>query len=374
MTTQPPDLGPHLTPHVERLRDAILAGGRVRVVAGGSKPALSAGATLDVAGLAGILAYDPQEFTFTAFAGTPLRDIVRLLAERGQALPFDPPLVEAGATLGGTVAAGLSGPGRFRYGGVRDFLLGVRFLSGEGELLTGGGKVVKNAAGFDLPKLMVGALGRFGVLVELTFKVFPRAEANATLEVRRPDLAAAVAAMHRLAGSALDLACLELEPPATLRLRLSGLRASLDARVARVEAAVGGGATVRLGDEDEAVWRREREFAWLPDGHALVKVALAPTAVPTLEAALAERVPELPRRYGVGGNVAYLGWPTEREGAELDALLRTLGLAGLALGGAWRSPLLGLRRGAAFERRVASALDPAGAFQDPSEEGATDAA
>jgi glycolate oxidase FAD binding subunit len=234
MTPQPPDGAPHPAPHVERLRDAILAGGRVRVAAGGSKPALSAGATLDVAGLAGILAYDPQEFTFTAFAGTPLRDIVRLLAERGQALPFDPPLVEAGATLGGTVAAGLSGPGRFRYGGVRDFLLGVRFLSGEGELLTGGGKVVKNAAGFDLPKLMVGALGRFGVLVELTFKVFPRAEANATLEVGLPDFAAAVATMHRLAGSALDLACLELEPPATLRLRLSGLRASLDARVARV--------------------------------------------------------------------------------------------------------------------------------------------
>jgi glycolate oxidase FAD binding subunit len=137
---------------------------------------------------------------------------------------------------------------------------------------------------------------------------------------------------------------------------------------------VGGGATVRLGDEDEAVWRREREFAWLPEGHALVKVALAPTAVPTLEAALAERAPELPRRYGVGGNVAYLGWPTAREGAELDALLRAIGLAGLALGGAWRSPLLGARRGAAFERRVAGALDPAGVFRFEPEEGATDAA
>jgi glycolate oxidase FAD binding subunit len=349
--------------HAARVRDAILTEGRVRVAGGCSKPALSAGATLPLPDLVGVLEYDPQEFTFTALAGTPVREIDRLLAEQGQALPFDPPLVEAGSTLGGTVASGLSGPGRLRYGGVRDFLIGVRFVSGEGELLTGGGKVVKNAAGFDLPKLMVGSLGRFGVLLELTFKVFPRPEEYATLEVRLPDLPTAVATLHRLARSALDLACLELEPPATLRLRLGGHRSPLEAPLERARTAAGGDSVILRGRDDEAVWRREREFAWVGAAHALVKVALAPTAVPALEAKLSADAPDVLRRYGVGGNVAYLGWPAGRDAQELDSLLMASGLSGVALSGTWRSPLLGVRRGQEFERRITRVLDPAGVFR-----------
>src|SRR5207249_11250784 len=134
-------------------------------------------------GLRGISEYDPSECTFAALAGTPVREIAAALAERGQYLPFDPVLSEAGATLGGTVAAGLSGPGRFRFGGLRDFILGVRFVDGAGRLLRMGGKVVKNAAGFDLPKFFVGSLGRFGVLAEMTFKVFPRPASALTLRL-----------------------------------------------------------------------------------------------------------------------------------------------------------------------------------------------
>ena len=121
-----------------------------------------------------------------------------MLAEHGQYLPFDPPLAAAGATLGGTVAAGLSGPGRYRYGGVRDFVLGVRFVDGMGNLVRGGGKVVKNAAGFDFPKLMVGSLGRLGVLAELSFKVFPQPPAFATLAVSYHG----ILTMHRRTSSA----------------------------------------------------------------------------------------------------------------------------------------------------------------------------
>src|SRR5207253_308179 len=142
------------------------------------------------AGLRGITEYDPSEFTFTAGAGTPVREIVAALAERGQYLPFDPMLADAGATLGGTVAAGLSGPGRFRFGGLRDFILGVQFVDGEGRVLRMGGKVVKNAAGFDLPKFFVGSVGRFGILTELTFKVFPRPVATRTLRLDAKDGAA----------------------------------------------------------------------------------------------------------------------------------------------------------------------------------------
>src|SRR4051794_9908021 len=160
---------------LSELIDAVRSTPRLLAIGAGTKPRLSAvdAVKLSTARLRGISEYDPSEFTFTALAGTPVREIAAALAERGQYLPFDPPLVEAGATLGGTVAAGLSGPGRFRYGGLRDFILGVRFVDGMGRLLRLGGKVVKNAAGFDVPKFLVGSLGRFGVLAEVTFKVFP---------------------------------------------------------------------------------------------------------------------------------------------------------------------------------------------------------
>ena len=193
----------------------ILARGR------GTKPPLSTPpdgvVALDVSGLSGIIEYEPGEFTFTALAGTPIAEIAAALAEHGQFLPFDPPLVEAGATLGGTVAAGLSGPGRYRYGGVRDFILGVRYVDGAGEVVRTGGKVVKNAAGFDISKLMVGSLGALGVLVELTFKVFPKPEAYATLRVPHPTLDDALATLHRLTGSQMDFFAIDLEPTPTAR-------------------------------------------------------------------------------------------------------------------------------------------------------------
>lgn len=162
---------------VEELADIIRTSEKVLAIGARTKPALSSTDAdvqlVSTRNLSGIVDYDPAEFTFTAKAGTPLREIVRILAERGQYLPFDPPLVETGATIGGAVAAGLSGPGRFRYGGIRDFVLAIEFLDGNGGRFRGGAKVVKNAAGFDLPKFFTGSCGRFGVLTEVTFKVFP---------------------------------------------------------------------------------------------------------------------------------------------------------------------------------------------------------
>ena len=157
---------------------------------GGTKPALSrlpeGVVRLDLRGLSGMVEYEPgMNSHSTALAGTPLSVIKAELAKHGQYLPFDPPLAAEGATLGGTVAAGLSGPGRLRYGGVRDFIVGVQWVDGSGELIRGGGKVVKNAAGFDFPKLFTGSMGRLGVLVEMTFKVFPAPAA--CCRGRRPD-------------------------------------------------------------------------------------------------------------------------------------------------------------------------------------------
>ena len=177
---------------VEQVQEAVRATGpemRVLPVAGGTKPGVSTPRghdvqQLDLSGLSGVLEYDPAELTITALAGTPVREVDSALEEHGQHLPFDPPLMAAGATLGGVVATGASGAGAWRHGGVRDFIIGVRFVDGTGRLVAGGGKVVKNAAGFDLPKLMVGSAGRLGVIVQLSFKVFPRPIATTTARVR----------------------------------------------------------------------------------------------------------------------------------------------------------------------------------------------
>ena len=174
---------------VQELVRGAEPGIRLLPVAGGTKPALSSSSRadvqrLDVSELTGVLEYDPAELTITALAGTPLVEVQTALAEHGQHLPFDPPLGEAGATLGGVVAAGAAGAGAWRNGGVRDFVIGVRFVDGTGRLITGGAKVVKNAAGFDLPKLMVGSIGRLGVIVQLSFKVFPKSGGNADSRTR----------------------------------------------------------------------------------------------------------------------------------------------------------------------------------------------
>src|SRR5690348_2797592 len=122
---------------IPELLDIIRSTPQLIAVGAGTKPRLSAVECpkVSTAKLSGITEYDPSEYTFTALAGTPLAAIQSALKERGQYLPFDPPLVAAGATLGGMVAAGLSGPRRFRYGGIRDFILGVKFIDGSGKLL-----------------------------------------------------------------------------------------------------------------------------------------------------------------------------------------------------------------------------------------------
>ena len=344
--------------HIQRIQEAIRSGSSLRSVGGGSKAALSAEGNLSLAGLSGVLEYEPSEYTFTALAGTPLHEVETLLKEHGQYLPFDPPFVSAGATLGGTVAAGLSGPGRFRYGGVRDFLLGVTFVSGEGKLVTGGGKVVKNAAGFDFPKLMVGSLGTFGVLVELTFKVFPRPEAYATLDVDTGSLEDAVNAVQKLAVSPFEPACLDFEPSGRLFVRIGGTAAVLGERLGRIQALIGREGEISKDDADEAVWREAREFAWIPEGHSLIKIPLNPQKVTSLERVLEPH--DAPRRYSVGGNILWLAWPEGVGERELRTLLN-LNLSALALTGAWETPLLGVKRNA-FMERIVSVLDPEGKF------------
>ncbi|GEP41899.1 FAD-binding protein [Brevifollis gellanilyticus] len=232
------------------LRDAVLSAPRVIAVGAVTKPRLSAVEAVKISTrcLSGITEYEPGEFTFTALAGTPVKEIIAALAEKGQYLPFDPMLVEAGSTIGGVVASGLSGPGRFRYGGVRDFILGVRFVDGMGRLLRLGGKVVKNAAGFDVPKFLVGSLGRFGVIGEVTFKVFPKPETEITLE-----LPFELKRLTGLASSRFEAAALDVLPGGEKMLvKLAGPGKALEVLAQEI-----GGNLV-----DNSIWSQIRETPW----------------------------------------------------------------------------------------------------------------
>jgi glycolate oxidase FAD binding subunit len=352
---------------VEDVQEAVRRGPRVLAVAGGTKPALCTPpdedvVPLDVSGLRGIVEYDPAELTLTARPGTPVAEVASALADHGQYLPFDPPLAEAGATLGGAVAAGASGPGAFRHGGVRDFVIGVRLVEGTGRVVAGGGRVVKNAAGFDLPKLMVGSMGRLGVLVQLSLKVFPRPLASTTLVFELGAVPAALTALAALARGPLALDALDLHPPGRLLVRLGGAPEALEARAARLAAAVAGAAPAErlAGEPEAALWREAAELAWLPPRARAIRVGLTARAVPALEELLAEA--GATARYSLGANVAWVAWPQEQQLDALDRGLRALTLTGMALTGPPAPALLGAGGGGPFAARIRSALDPHGRF------------
>ncbi len=338
------------------LADAVRSAPRVVVVGAGTKPRLAqvaeTFARISTTRLRGIVEYEPSEFTFTALAGTPLRDIVAALAEKGQYLPFDPMLAGAGATLGGTVAAGLSGPGRFRFGGLRDFILGVRFVDGEGRLLRLGGKVVKNAAGFDVPKFFVGGLGRFGALAEITFKVFPRPVALRTLRLEAADDTAkqtilAIAASQRWELDALDAAVGE---PAVLA-RIGGPPAALDALCAEILGRFPG-ATLNA-EAAAGAWRSATEFAWAAGSGGLAKFALTPAQVPEFSAWV-RRQPGGQGWISAGGNAGYAAAPAAADFPDAP-------WPGVTLRGA--GPLwLGPQRSPAIVAAVKRALDPQNRF------------
>jgi len=168
----------------ERIREAASNGERLRIRGGGSKDFYGeapAGTLLDTRSLIGAAEHEPTELVVTAPAGMLLTELETLLAETGQCLAFEPPRFDAQSTVGGMVAAGLSGPSRAQAGSVRDHVLGVVLLSGSGEQLHFGGRVIKNVAGYDVSRVIAGSLGTLGVIVEVSLKVLPRAESETTL-------------------------------------------------------------------------------------------------------------------------------------------------------------------------------------------------
>lgn len=223
---------PVLQDFIDRVQAARADGVPLDIRGSGSKgfygePAV--GEPFDVRGLSGISSYEPTELVVTARCGTPLAELEAVLAEKGQCLPFEPPQLGPGATVGGMVAAGLSGPSRAAVGSVRDYVLGAALLNGRAEVLSFGGQVMKNVAGYDVSRLLVGSLGLFGVILEVSLKVLPQAPATATLRFEAGQ-AEAIRRVNHWGGRALPINA-SAWWDGSLVLRLRGAAAAVDAAI-----------------------------------------------------------------------------------------------------------------------------------------------
>jgi len=263
-----------LDAYIERIRAAHANGSPLIIHGGGSKSfygGADEGEVLSSRKFTGIVDYQPKELVLTARAGTPLAEIEAQLAEQNQMLAFEPPHFGGGATLGGSIAAGLSGPRRPYAGAARDFVLGVRMIDGTGQPLRFGGQVIKNVAGYDVSRLMVGALGTLGFLTEVSLKVLPKPAAEATLQFEF-DEATAIRTMNQWAGQPLPLSATSWHA-GLLSVRLSGAETAVRAAQARL-----GGEVLKDAD---AFWLRLRDQATpFFDKRPLWRLAVRPTMGP----------------------------------------------------------------------------------------------
>ncbi|MFO1326153.1 MAG: glycolate oxidase subunit GlcE [Rubrivivax sp.] len=225
---------PILARLVDQVQSARAAKATLAIRAGGSKAfygEAAQGEPLDVKPLAGISRYEPSELVVTVRAGTPLAELEDTLAQQGQCLPFEPPHFAPGhATVGGMVAAGLAGPARASVGGVRDYVLGATLLNGKAEVLSFGGQVMKNVAGYDVARLLAGSMGVLGLICEVSLKVLPKPVATATLRFEL-DQAAALMKLNQWGGQPLPLSA-SAWWDGMLVLRLAGARAAVESACA----------------------------------------------------------------------------------------------------------------------------------------------
>ena len=264
---------------IGKVRQAAERARPLRIRGGGSKDFYGQrlhGELLDVRPLAGVVDYEPSELVVTVRAGTRLRELQALLAERGQCLPFEPPQFGVGSTIGGAVAAGLSGPARASVGSLRDYVLGVQIVNGKGELLTFGGQVMKNVAGYDVSRLMAGSLGTLGVIVQVSLKVLPVPPAEATLLFDLSETSARQQ-LNRWGGQPLPLNA-SCWADGHLAVRLRGAQAA----VAAAARSMGGQALAP--ERAERQWPALRDqalpFFRLAPGEALWRASVPDTATP----------------------------------------------------------------------------------------------
>lgn len=258
----------------QRVHAAAAAKTPLAIRAGGTKDFYGnavTGEVFDPRAHRGIVAYEPTELVVTARCGTALDELEAALDAQGQMLAFEPPHFGSAATVGGCVAAGLSGPRRAAAGALRDFVLGVKVLTGKAEVLAFGGTVMKNVAGYDVSRLMAGSLGTLGVILEASLKVLPKPPVEATLRFEF-DEATALVRINEWAGRPLPISATAWRD-GTLHVRLSGAPAA----VAAARAKLGGEAI-----DDAGIWRRLREHtdAFFAVNAPLWRLALPSAAEP----------------------------------------------------------------------------------------------
>ena len=293
--------------------------------------------------LTGITLYEPAEMVISARSGTPVSEVVRMLAEKGQQLPFEPmdyrPLLgtRAEPTIGAVAAMNISGPRRIMAGAARDSLIGVRFVNGRGEVVKSGGRVMKNVTGLDLVKLMAGSWGTLGFITEVTFKVLPKQERMATLVLRGLKDAQAVEALSQALGSPFDVSGAAHIPArdrqgASTLIRLEGFSVSVDYRLGELRRLLkrfGGSTDILEGRGAEAVWQSLRDATVLTDGgdRTIWRVSTAPTKGAEFTTRIAQAL-DAQWFYDWGGGLIWISTP-----ADGDAGAAALREATQALGG-----------------------------------------
>lgn len=274
---------------IERIKLAANTGALLRIRGGGTKDFYGQslqGEILDTTALTGISNYEPSELVVTVKAGTSLAELEAVLAEKNQCLPFEPPHFTVGTTVGGMVAAGLSGPSRASSGSVKDFVLGVNMVNGKGEELHFGGTVMKNVAGYDVSRLMTGSLGTLGLITEVSLKVLPIAPAEATLKFECSQ-SQAINLLNAWCAQPLPLnaSCwIEDAGVGSLYIRLRGAVAAVDAAVkkmgGKLQNAASGNATVAA--DWHALRNQSMAFFKLHDDECLWRLSV-PDTTPDLQ-------------------------------------------------------------------------------------------
>ncbi len=331
---------------------------------------VQAARTLSTRALTGITLHKPAELVISARAGTPLPEIEAALAEHNQHLIAEPPDLSAmfgttePATLGGTVAANLSGPRRIAWGATRDHVLGIRAVTGTGEIIRSGGRVLKNVTGLDLCKLLAGSHGTLGVLTEITLKVLPAPEASATLAVTVPDIAAGVRALSAALGSPFGVSGAAIAGGRAL-VRLEDFSQSVRYRAAKLRETLAPHGDITLIEDgaSRALWRDIRDATALgaEPADAVWRLSLAPSAAPAAAAAL----PHARLLFDWGGGLVWVAGPaTEAMHQAVMAAAHAGTFTLFRAPDAWRGtvPVLPAEPPAlaAIGARVKAAMDPAG--------------
>ena len=264
------------------------------------------GGALDVTDHCGIVEYEPAELVVTARCGTRLAELKKVLADAGQMLAFEPPSFSDSATLGGIIATGLSGPRRPYSGSVRDSVLGVQIINGKGEKLDFGGKVIKNVAGYDVSRLMVGALGSLGLVLQVSLKVLPLPQQELTLGVSC-SADDALELMNKLSGKPLPLSA-AVYINGNVYLRLSGSDAAIDAAVSEIDH--------DARDEDQSLWQQltEHSHPFFNISKNLWRLSLLPAA-PMLD---------LPGEWVLDWNGAQRWLKTDVSGSQIREAVNTV--------------------------------------------------